>query len=562
MSSMKKQKSVRMSGKLERGNTSKKILTTEESAALLKAKKLEKAILPIQMMIRRKLARARVKRLMEKNFERVFDPKLGLYFWYNRTTGQSQWKTPLMLSLHSVRDHKAATRIQRIVRGFIGRFRARKVAALKYTRFYDAKTDKFYFMLNSSKKTFWKASPWLKRMNIPMPPEDQMLFESQLKIKELESLLKMKDEEIAEVRQKRFEELEPEVIKDKVANARGGPRSKHMDEWSVDDLAGWFAELRFDQYIPTIYSHKIDGLLFLNLLDEDWPDMGITNKFHTKKLQLILKSYRARYQRRLQKKKDLAEEDDVSDYAPSELSDILAQESGSGSDQDNGDQGEADDDVISSTSSDEEEEVEEGITEEERIERALDKRNLKLEIKAKGDGENYPIIGDIVRVRYTCMLPDGKVISSTKHSMGRDSIEFVLGIDQVVKGFDRGLMQISIGERTLITCTPEYGYGKEGIYALVPPDSHLIFDVTLLGFRPREAWIKPLIQAPGFSEKPYIDKNLGNAFDRGNTIPDSGSVVSKGSTSMGTTNLSHNSLMMEVNPDHIIKRTSASAAKL
>ena len=54
-------------------------------------------------------------------------------------------------------------------------------------------------------------------------------------------------------------------------------------------------------------------------------------------------------------------------------------------------QGEADDDVISSTSSDEEEEIEEGITEEERIERALDKKNMKLEFKAKGDGENYPV---------------------------------------------------------------------------------------------------------------------------------------------------------------------------
>jgi hypothetical protein len=166
---------------------------------------------------------------------------------------------------------------------------------------------------------------------------------------------------------------------------------------------------------------RIDGLLFLNLLDEDWPDMGITNKFHTKKLQLILKSYRARYQRRLQKKKDLAEEDDVSDYAPSELSDILAQESGSGSDQDPGEQvsddryacgvcvhrsdrnmygclcvllmaqGEGEDEVISSTSSEEEEEVEMGISEEERIERMLDKKNMKLEIKAKGDGENYPV---------------------------------------------------------------------------------------------------------------------------------------------------------------------------
>jgi hypothetical protein len=256
MSSLKKAKSVRMSGKLERSNTSKKILSAEESAALLKTKKMEKAILPIQMMVRRKLARCRVKRLMEKNYERVFDPKLGLYFWYNKTTGESQWKTPRMLTLHPTRDHKASVRIQRIVRGFIGRFRARKAATAKYTRFYDAKVDKFYYMLNATQKTFWKASPWLKRMNIPMPPEDQMLYESQLKIKELESLLKMKDEEIAEVRQKRFEELEPEVIKDKVANARGGARSKHMDEWSVDDLAAWFAELRFDQYIPTIYSHK------------------------------------------------------------------------------------------------------------------------------------------------------------------------------------------------------------------------------------------------------------------------------------------------------------------
>ena len=82
--------------------------------------------------------------------------------------------------------------------------------------------------------------------------------------------------------------------------------------------------------------------------------------------------------------------------------------------------------------------------------------------------------------------------------------------------------------------------------------SNTLFTAVLIGS----------IQAPGFSEKPYIDKNLGNAFDRGNTIPDSGSVVSKGSTSMGTTNLSHNSLIMEPNPDHIIKRTSASAARL
>lgn len=33
------------------------------------------------------------------------------------------------------------------------------------------------------------------------------------------------------------------------------------------------------------------------------------------------------------------------------------------------------------------------ITEEERIERMLDKKNMKIEVKARGDGENYPVCG-------------------------------------------------------------------------------------------------------------------------------------------------------------------------
>ena len=75
-------------------------------------------------------------------------------------------------------------------------------------------------------------------------------------------------------------------------------------------------------------------MLFLNLIDEDWVDLGITNKFHIKKLQLILRTYRARYKRRVEKKRDLEEEDDVSDVAPSEVSDILEAESHSSEEDD------------------------------------------------------------------------------------------------------------------------------------------------------------------------------------------------------------------------------------
>lgn len=67
-------------------------------------------------------------------------------------------------------------------------------------------------------------------------------------------------------------------------------------------------------------------MLFINLSEAEWTDMGITNRFHIRKLQLIMKSYRIRYQR----KKDHMEVDDdddlLSEYAPSELSAILAAE--------------------------------------------------------------------------------------------------------------------------------------------------------------------------------------------------------------------------------------------
>lgn len=77
------------------------------------------------------------------------------------------------------------------------------------------------------------------------------------------------------------------------------------------------------------------------------------------------------------------------------------------------------------------------------------------------------------------------------------SVEFVLGVGQVIKGFDRAVTQMTVGERSKITVSPEYGYGKEGLPPHIPPDATLLFDLTVLGFRPRAIWVKPLIQEPG-----------------------------------------------------------------
>ena len=63
-------------------------------------------------------------------------------------------------------------------------------------------------MNNETGETFWDPSPWLIKQNLQLPPEDQALYDSLSKIKELEEMLKKKDEEIKAVKQKRFEELE------------------------------------------------------------------------------------------------------------------------------------------------------------------------------------------------------------------------------------------------------------------------------------------------------------------------------------------------------------------
>ena len=64
----------------------------------------------------------------------------------------------------------------------------------------------------------------------------------------------------------------------------------------------------------------------MNLEEDDWEDMGIVNKFHVRKLQLIMKAYKTRYQRK--KDKIVVNEDDdlMSEYSTSELSDIIAAE--------------------------------------------------------------------------------------------------------------------------------------------------------------------------------------------------------------------------------------------
>ena len=85
--------------------------------------------------------------------------------------------------------------------------------------------------------------------------------------------------------------------------------------------------------------------------------------------------------------------------------------------------------------------------------------------------------GDTLSVHYVGTLEDGKVFDS---SLDRNvPINFTLGVGQVIRGWDEGFSGMRVGGKRILTISPEYAYGDQGVGS-IPPNSTLIFEVELL----------------------------------------------------------------------------------
>ena len=75
----------------------------------------------------------------------------------------------------------------------------------------------------------------------------------------------------------------------------------------------------------------------------------------------------------------------------------------------------------------------------------------------------------------------GKVFDAT-YRRGR-AFKFKLGTEMVIPGLDKAVSQLSVGERAKVTIGHELAYGKRGLPFLVPGNTPLVFDLTLVGFK-------------------------------------------------------------------------------
>ncbi|KAL0094977.1 FKBP12 [Phycomyces blakesleeanus] len=103
---------------------------------------------------------------------------------------------------------------------------------------------------------------------------------------------------------------------------------------------------------------------------------------------------------------------------------------------------------------------------------------VKIESYEAGDGVNFPKKGDKVTMHYVGTLENGKKFDSSR-DRGKP-FSCVIGVGQVIKGWDEGVPKMSLGEKARLTCSSDYAYGDRGYPGLIPGGATLIFDVELL----------------------------------------------------------------------------------
>jgi FK506-binding protein 14 len=92
--------------------------------------------------------------------------------------------------------------------------------------------------------------------------------------------------------------------------------------------------------------------------------------------------------------------------------------------------------------------------------------------------ERKAMNGQMLTMHYTGTLEDGSKFDSSVDR--NEPFKFQIGVGQVIKGWEEGVLGMCIGEKRRLIVPPELGYGDQGAGEVIPGGATLYFDIELL----------------------------------------------------------------------------------
>merc|ERR1711915_137813 len=105
--------------------------------------------------------------------------------------------------------------------------------------------------------------------------------------------------------------------------------------------------------------------------------------------------------------------------------------------------------------------------------------SIYLAMGLMGDGVTFPQANQKVTVHYALFLDNCDFIESSREV--NSPFSFMFGAGEVITGFERGIKEMTLGQRASITMSSDMGYGEAGAGGgTIHGNATLIFDVEIL----------------------------------------------------------------------------------
>jgi peptidylprolyl isomerase len=127
----------------------------------------------------------------------------------------------------------------------------------------------------------------------------------------------------------------------------------------------------------------------------------------------------------------------------------------------------------------------------------------------EGDGE-MPTTGEVASVSFTGWLEDGSRFANSQEGV---PIQFIVGDEQIIPGWDEMVLLMQIGDVVQIIVPPELGLGEEGSpNGTIPPNATLTFEMELTAIEPPPPTPTPAPPPTSVDESDYTVTESGLKF--------------------------------------------------